>query len=44
MRPWCDRARLLAGAFAVTLLAAPAATLAQAPAAAADRARSRSRA
>ena len=37
MRPWCDRARLIAGALAVTLFAAPAATLAQAPAAPAER-------
>lgn len=35
MRPWCDRARLFAGALAATLFATPAATLAQAPAAAA---------
>ena len=36
MRPWCDRARLFAGALAVTLFATPQAALAQAPAAAAD--------
>lgn len=33
MRPWCDRARSLASALSLTLLAPPAATLAQAPAA-----------
>jgi hypothetical protein len=34
MRPWCERAPLVAGALAVTLLATPEAALAQAPAAA----------